>query len=257
MTTSEAKQLALWSLMAVAFFTGIMALILAVRSRPVPVINVPVPQIPAPVLQMPAPPVIVEPSEGDKVLVELAIDQFQREFNKLVGDEPTARRFPPQVRERLNEIVKMMHDGLLDINVSSAQPTDHRGITTLASVRLSGTKREITIHAPRFLHLLLNFPRNGVGNVLAVMLVHESIHLENWQKITVRTEDEFENEEIRTWAKTALVAIRPMFKAGLVMAKEDVELDQMLQSCDDKPECPAFRQLIISENTDDLPPKSK
>jgi len=83
--------------------------------------------------------------------------------------------------------------------------------------------------------------------LVALALIHETIHLERWPEPKHKaTNEEYIAEETRVYGRTSLEAVRPMRKAGLPIESDFIKLDDVLIGCGDNLQCPQFAQAIKS-----------
>lgn len=176
--------------------------------------------------------------------------QFIQELQNLSNPErPENSQFPPLVKEKLRWIESETKAGrfLLDgQDLFFGIPQN----VLMTSGQTPDGKYRISVSVAAFVLITKTMPKVDIKTLYALSLVHEAIHLEIWPRPKTPAPDlVVAADEIRTWHKWIIGAIRPMKYRGYSLHPRLLEIEGILRSCDDRINCPAFVKVIVGQSS--------
>lgn len=166
-------------------------------------------------------------------------------------DRPENAAMPSFMKEKILWLINQQNSQ----NLIVALKPQYRSTGDRSSLMDSGyddaDKMFINIYGARLIQLVRQQNNTPVGfnpkekNTFALALVHEAIHLEQPASyFRSAGYDELIAEEVRTWAKMIIYAVRPMRSRGEPLESDFREMDDTLKTCNDRPDCEGFIQAL-------------
>jgi hypothetical protein len=172
----------------------------------------------------------------------LGESRFQDALTTILGPSSGAKKFPLILRQRVERLVEMNSQGRLEFVVSGEEKPGNPN--TIMDTSPDGDKPRITVYAPWLNHFAETHSQTALFSTVAVVLYHESVHVERWPVSHKTTKEEDLEEEIRAYSRTSLEVIRSMRGSGLWIMSGFIMLDDILQQCNEQSQCPEFRKAV-------------
>jgi hypothetical protein len=168
--------------------------------------------------------------------------------------------FPELIKQKIVQIYTAKNAGTLAVELALPGPYsvgkrmysgyDSTRIRKMLGINGSGIMVwiRLTEHTPT------GFTRSQ-KNSFALGLTHEGVHLDSFPDFTTIskwTHDQVVDEEVRTYFKVNMLAVRPLLAKGEPVTRSFVVIDSIIKSCGDTP-CTALRKWVAQvgvEKTD-------
>ncbi len=164
---------------------------------------------------------------------------------------PTSRHLPPLVLEKINWLQSMLKSKQLDMVGYEKQYSDPYS-RPMMQTNYVGGKFVLTASLETLLYfqrvrygLKTGGPNRIMLNTVALALTHEAIHMERPDQLNQdNSRDLILREEARVWQKFTVQGIRVLRLKSEPLDSDFVRADDILRSCNDNVNCPAFKTYI-------------
>lgn len=184
----------------------------------------------------------VQPTPSLELQGKLMLDKFNAEWRAIVADN----RIPETLMSEIRNLAALSVERKVEFVIQTTTIPERRNAVAWAIT--NEPKAKIAIHGPVFMRLAASKDPDLFRSTFINLLFHERVHLDRWpaKEVLVHGSREYIDEEVRTYTRMIVEAIRPMHEKGWPIWPDYLELSNTLKNCGDKPECPKFREFVTA-----------
>ncbi len=163
-------------------------------------------------------------------------------FNLMTPDAPENSYLPEMVKVKLRWLIRENQAKPPRLLLVPTDKWPDAGPDAIAwNIHLPGKTAEIGVSAEAIAARAVYMSKGELKDMLFLCLTHEAIHLEVMLKGLGF--QELLNEEVRTWHKWLIGAVRPLRSTSHGMLGDWTLADEILKSCQDT-DCPPFVEIV-------------